>query len=249
MESGSGKVVKVWVTPYVKKYIDRTYGPTDKFYLTGSVRNDLRIALINLGITATIPARSSHAAGSYLLFDLGEDPRLHDAWEKNQPWLKVRAFYEYEFQLVLRKYIEAQSDLASRLRLSESEFSGKVALELFLEKYDIEEWEYSYESLRRQWNRIRQKDLSGIEAKVNVKFDFRTCCFPSDSTPDFVPARIWQGPRKRIVFRAWSRSRQALTDYVMYVPFRIAKESDELFYCQLTTKVINSYLAKGFTVK
>lgn len=243
------KVVRIGVTPYVRKYIMKTYGPTDKFYLAGSARNDLRISLINLELTARTPLITKPGPGCFLNFDLGEDPALWAAWEKNQPYIKIRSYYEYEFQLILRKYIEAQADLARRMGLSESQYSGKVGLDMFLEKYEIEEWEYSYESLRRQWNRVKTKDLTAIEEKLGKIFDFSGTGYPVDSPPRFSPPLLYNDNGLRICFHAYSRSEGKTRRCRVQVPAKLAATGQHHEWTALACKVITNYLQKGFTVR
>lgn len=249
MTQKAKNIVKVGVTPYVKRYIEKTYGPTDHYFLCGSARNDLRVSLLNLSLTATAPLPAPSQKGCFLRFALGNDEKLWEAWEQAQPWLQIRAFYEYEFQLILRKYIEAQTDLANMIGLTDSQYSGKTGLELFLSKYGIEEWEYSYESLRRQWNRIRQKDLTAIEEKCSMMFDFAACKNSDNQAPPFRPARLIGGQQKRVLFFAWSRSEARLVERKIYVPATVIREGYGLQYAQIVSKVINGHLAKGCTIR
>lgn len=242
--------VKVGVTPYAYKYISRTYGPTDKFDLTSSYKNDLRISLINLDYTAMPPLPSEgKRGGSFILFDLGSDPSLINAYIENQKWLKVRSYFEHEFNVILKNYLEAQADFADKMGLSQSQYNARIGLETFLEKYEISESEYSYDSLRRQWNRLRQKDRTYFYAFLSRKLQF----LPIENQPIkpmyFSPARIVGHHRKKIWFMAYSRSKEDIVIRELSVPHKLILSGDWVEWSDIVIQAINSLLRKGYSVK
>lgn len=241
-------IVKVGVTPYVFKYIYQTYGPADKFDLTGSYKNDLRISLINLDYTARPPLPSS-VKGRFISFDLGNEQSLIEAFTKGQKWLKVRSYFEHEFNLILKKYLEAQADFADKLGLTQSQYNARIGLEMFLEKYQITESEYSYDSVRRQWNRVRQKDFAFFYTFLTRKLGFSPADNQGFGFTYFSPARLIYGNRKRIRFQAYSRSKEDIVIREVYVPQALSLSGDWVEWSDIVIQAVNSLLRKGYTVR
>lgn len=241
--------VIIGVTPYVRKYIAKTYGPSEKFDLTSSPRNDLRISLINLDYTASVPILPSRrASGCNIIFDLGTDQNLISTYEKSKRWLKVRSYFEYEFNLMLKNYLAAQAELAEKLGLSQSQYNARIGLETFLEKYEIEDYEYSYESLRRQWNRLRQKDYTYFYAFLTGKLGFRP---PENQefTNYFSPARLQGKQRMRITFHCYSRKHEDIIEKELYVPQKTIRSGDWVEWTDIAIHLINNLLRQGYTIK
>lgn len=241
--------VRVGVTPYVKKYILRTYGPGEKYDLTLRNRSDLRISLINLDYTAEIPLLPSRGPGSNIVFDLGDDPHLVDTYTRAERWIKVRAYFEHEFNVILKNYLAAQAELAERLNLSQTQYNARIGLESFLEKYGIEDWEYSYDSLRRQWHRLKQKDYSDFYGLLSKKLGFRVTDNQGLSYKVFTPAHVVGVQDLVIWFTAYSRSAEDIIVKRLRIPPKLIASGDWVEWSDIAINYINSQLRRGCTVK
>lgn len=236
------------VMPYIRKYVWHTYGPGDRFKLHLNPRNPLRIALLGMDMSASIAPQPDKLASHCLYLDLGEDAELHAAFHRNQAWLKLGAFMQHEFRLHLRHYIDAQRKLALKFGISDSDWNARIGLECFLEHYNIEEHEYSYESLRRQWTRVKDEDTTFFSEKASRLYEFRR----SDNqvvTNYYIPAHLVGKSRFCIVFHAFSRSNEDIVKREARIPPNIARDKEALTcYADNMMRAINYYLKRGYTI-
>lgn len=248
--------LRIPVTPHVWKYIWNQYGPGDKFDLASSRQNALRIALTNVSITAESIPSPERLPGKHLYLDLGKSGELKEIAHLSQPWLKSGYFFQHEFNQALRNYIEAQRDLATQMGLPETQWNARIGLESFMEKYGIEDYEYSYDSLRRQYNRVNRDRMEYFDSKLTTKYDFCPCSegFYFDFQKKliktcFEPCRYIGGQRPRIHFHAFSRSSQKIVLCEMYVPKRLIITNDHWEWIDMHFRIINGYLRRGYTIK
>jgi hypothetical protein len=234
-------MMRVSVMPYVWKYLYFTYGATATFSL--KEKSDLRISFENLPLTAMIVPQAERLPGKWIQLDLGDDPALLQLAQMNAAWLSSGAFFQHEFFLHLRQYIEAQRDVAVQLGLKESEWNARIGLESFLRRYHIEEYEYSYESLRRQWTRINAEKFDTFFQTKYKKFDFCT----SDNQ-HFTCCSMTMGKKPRIYFSCYSRGEEDIVTRYICIPARLIEKNEHLEWCYVMMNRINRLLVKGYTI-
>lgn len=235
--------LRVSVLPYVYKYIWHTYGPGDRFDLTQNPRSDLRVSLGNFHLTATLIPQTKRLHGKWITFDIGGNDDLQYAAKQSKSWIRSGAFFQHEFMLALRHYIEAQKELAQTLGLNDRQWNARIGLENFIKKYRIEEYEYSYESLRRQYNRLNIQVDGLFIQKVSTKLNFR----PSEYQ-GFKPAKNTFGKHAKIYFTAFSRSKEDFVRKDIKIPRRIIEDVNHLDQIQYVCNYINRHLRLGHSI-
>lgn len=234
--------IEVYVTPYVFKYLKHTY-LDDPYIITGA-QNDLRIAFEFLSFRAYLPPiKLGKLGGHKITLDLGDNPALA-ALAENTALLKSGAFYQHEFNLALRRYIQAQEDLSSELGLTAYEWSRDRSIKTFFAKYGITEDDYSLDSAYRQTTRTKDADLRFFSEKIRTMFGFS-----GSGNSDYALARLVKdGPDRLLMFNAWSRSKKQRRRCRIYVPRKIRDTDKEPFFIENGLKIINSFLLAGRSV-
>lgn len=237
---------KISVVPYVWKYIWHTYGPGDRFDLTSNPRSDLKLALLNMNLTATLIPQTKRLPGKWVVFELGNTKELRNVVKQQEPFLKAGAYFQSEFMKALSFYIEAQRELAIVKGMKEHEWNARIALESFMRKYEIEEDEYSYDSLRRQYNRLNVKNEHHFLHKLSQKFEF--CPFRSTDYQYFRPAYANFQKKKEIVFWAYSRKSREIVRQRMRIPRNILASPHCLELVKMICDYINTHLRAGCSI-
>lgn len=249
--------IQVPVTTYIYKYVWHHYGPGDRFNISLSRQNALRIALEHLNFDAWADPFHNQLPGRYIHLQVDESDGIRDIIDTATPWLRAGYFYQQQFNHSLHTYIDAQRDLARAHRLKETEWNARLGLERFLQKYNIEEHEYSYESLRRQYNRVNQDKWEFFRKKLYAEFEF---CM-HDSVPNdgsayserlsqqIKPCRLIKCDGLMIYFNAYSRSRRQVHRLQIRVPRRLIQSEEHWEWIDIHFRIINGYLKRGYTIK
>lgn len=235
--------IKIPVLPYVWKYLLSTYGP-DPYDLTTSRRNDLRMRFQWMTCSAEIIPQTEKLPGKYVVLDLGEDTQLIKVYKEHEQLLKLGSFFQHEFMLMLRKYVEAQEQLAQQWKAGPRQWNQKMAVDMFLQAHGIEPYEYDHFSVYRQLNRLKNFDRSQLAEKIRKKFGFTV----SENEPPYKLPRFTYGKEKYIYFWAVSRSMEDLMMKKLYVPTKILQRGDWLPWVKSSMEIITDMLTKGHTV-
>jgi len=236
-------IIRVSVQPYVWKYLRANYGP-DPFDLSCSHRNDLRLRFLNMGLNAEPIPQAKRLPGKWLLLDLGKDPFLLRVYRTNAELLKLGSYFQSEFFLILRKYVEAQRELAQKLGLPPGLWSQKQAIDCFLSNHGIEPHEYDSEAIYRQLNRLKGFEDRQFAEKMTKKYGF--CQGQNEA---FKLPRLSLGSRRMIYFHCFSRSRGELVRCDHRIPAKIQRSGDWLKYSRQALGVLSKMLQDGHTVK
>lgn len=236
-------MIRISVMPYVYKYIYHTYGPGSSFDISHTPKSDLRISLENISLTATVVPHPERLPGRWIQLRLGDNPDLHQAVQDNRLMLQAGAYFQHEFFLHLRQYIDAQRDCAVMMGLKESEWNARIGLENFLRRYEIEEHEYSYESLRRQWTRVNAEKYEGFFQKWYKKFDFSTSEYQH-----FRPCAITLGKKPRIYFQCFSRGEEDIVRRDICIPRELIRQDEHMEWAYVMMNRINRLLQRGCTI-
>lgn len=176
-EIENGKV-RVPVTNYVFKYLAIRYGEmryhrTDTPYvLNFSHHNDLRMALGNMGLSGKLVPPDTRHIGKEIILDLGESRGLVEMVKQFNPFLKAGMYFFHEFVLAMRFWVDSQETMAASLNIRPSEWNRQIALQNFLDQYQITEIDYDFDSAYRQLTRRRKDENKNFLAKIRQKFDF-----------------------------------------------------------------------------
>lgn len=248
--------IRVGVSPYVYKYIWKQYGPGDRFEVSASRNNTLRLALTFLPMAAEVIPCPERLPGRSIYLDLGTSQELRAAAQAARPFIRAGYFFQHEFNQAILTYIEAQRDLARRQGLKETEWNARLALEQFLDRYEIEEHEYSYDSLRRQYNRVNHDQARFFSEKLSMIFEFCPCGKSGLSDADiqraqqsFTPCRVYFGLQPRIVFRAFSRRRGKIHPYELRIPRKLLDLDEHWPWIKANVGIINHHLRQGVTCR
>ena len=249
--------IQVPVTTYIYKYVWHHYGPGDRFNISLSRQNALRIALEHLNFDAWADPFHNQLPGRYIHLQVDESDGIRDIIDTATPWLRAGYFYQQQFNHSLHTYIDAQRDLARAHRLKETEWNARLGLERFLQKYNIEEHEYSYESLRRQYNRVNQDKWEFFRKKLSLEFDF--CPRSIDDMGGFAmnerisqqikPCRLVKSHGLQIYFNAYSRRKHQVRRVEIRVPRGLVRKNEHYEWIDIHFRIINGYLKRGYTIK
>lgn len=234
-------VVKIPVLPHIWKYIFKTYNFQDRFDLTISQTNPMRVALLQMTAIAEILPQEERAARMFIHLDLGDDPHLLRAYEEKRPYIANLSFFQHQFNVHLDTYMRLSLHNAHHiLGLTQQEWNARKALEAFLDYYEIEEHEYTYESLRRQWNRVRHLGRTYILDKLYEKFQFCT-----HSWEGYVrPCTFIKGQRPRLSFSTYSRSRGKVHRYYLTIPQKAIRTGKMMEWVDTAAGLIDDQLKK-----
>lgn len=236
--------IEINVTSYVFKYLVSCYGD-DPYHLAYNHQNDLRLALEYLSIRAEPVPRQGKHPGRKVILDIGDDHRLTKIARTHSPLLASQLFFQYEFFRDMRKYVEAQEDLATAQGLPLSEWNRQSAIQRWLQKHGITEEEYSLESAYRQYLRKKSNDDRFFSEKICQKFkfsatgseQFRLCTYGSNGYLEPV-IRFW----------AFSRSKEKMIRCKHIISRQYVKAGTHMDYYYEASEIINSFLTKGYSV-
>lgn len=241
--------MRIPVLPYIRKFLWHQYGPGDRFDLRHYPRHPLRLSILYLGMTAEIIPQADRLAPTYIDLEVAQDDGdLHQALHQFGPWITGGAIFQHEFNTALRLYVEAQRDLAASLGLNTVEWNARIALENFLRTYGIEEHEYSYESLRRQWTRQSPVKIDLAARQLSAKYGFCPTENQEVRLLPIVPPAYWGGQRPRISFHAYSRGQEDVVRKEICVPKRLLQTGQALDYAQVTMSALTRLLRQGVTI-
>lgn len=234
--------VSIGVMPYVYKYLAHTYG-RPPYDVTFSQQNDIRISLENMHLTAEPFVPERRLPGRYIELDIGENHQLARLIESHRPLIKSGHFFEHQFHLAMRRYVQAQESLAKKEEMPRTAWNKMQALADFLQIHDITEEEYSLESAYKQLYRLRDEDLVFLAAKVRQKFGFSGA-----ENQHFKLCRINGEKRRQVVFYCFSRSAEDIVRKRAYIPKPICEHGNWQTYAENLMRVINDFLIRGQSV-
>ncbi len=239
------ELVEIPVTPYVYKYLVHTYGQPP-FDLAFNRHNALRMAFQFMALSATPMQKTTDSPTTlvYLQLNLGESEQLATQYKRILLIAKAGLFFHQQFVDAMLKWINYQEILASSLCLDKKQWNREIALANFLQHYDINEDEYSFDSASRQLRRqIRfSPEIEQIRSKV-----YRKCNFCTQQAHAYKFAKlIRQGDGYRIRFSAFSLSRGSLFAKDIRIPRNVIQSGTLEDYADKWISTINDYLLKGY---
>ncbi|MCB0476223.1 MAG: hypothetical protein KDC69_11140 [Flavobacteriaceae bacterium] len=236
--------VEIPVMPYVYKYLVRTYG-LPPYHIAHSRKNDLMFAFSFLTMTAKPVIKRNRIPGRTIILDIGDNKLLADLAEKNRPVLQAGLFFHHEFDLTVRRYVEAQEKLAERLNLPRNEWHREQALLEFLQSYDITEDEYALESAYKQLYRKRRADKVFLAQNIAQKFDFSPGKNDRFSLSKLTKKRGYP----IISFYCYSRTKQQSTQRYLHISSKAIDQGWAEEFTLNAIEVIDNFLLQGYTIQ
>lgn len=263
--------IEVPVTPYVFKYIVHKYGG-GHHDLTESRRHTLRLAFEHMRMGGEMVPLERKALGRHIELDIGSDHVLKRLYRHFEPLLRAGGYFHHQFMERMLMYVQDQEDLAQILDLRQSEWNREMALRTFLQKYQITEIDWSYDSASRQLRRLirplpgynQHKDL---KAYIDRKFQFRPATDPKvrwisgykeaenpgelfSQQEDMVRmcSVVHGESNPSITFAAYSRYHQGLVAKTIRVPDSVVASDTIHDYTDQVCRIINQYLLDGYTI-
>lgn len=145
-------IISIPTTGYVRRYLLNEYGP-DPYYLDVDPKNRLRLEFLSVHIHTPYSSLYTHAS---IQIDIGDSKLLSDYYSQNKIQFDRGVFGAHEFFCAFYHQVEAMYKMGKEMGLSLSQMNYRIAIEKFMDRYQISEEEYSYDNLYRQFSRQKR---------------------------------------------------------------------------------------------
>ncbi len=227
---------RIPVTPYVFQFLLHTYG-SSPYKIAGSQSNDLKVSLLNMQMAAEPVVLERKLPGKYIVLDLGNDPVLTEALDKCQPLIKAGQYFQHEFNLIMRKAVEA-------ILSYYPDSNNQLALASFLSAHGITEDIYPFDSAYRQLSRTKYANDAFFCGELRQKL--RICAKGKSAYK--APKFTVSGKRKYVYFYATQSDTGELKRIRHYIPSYIKSPEDIEKYASRCISIITRLLQRGVMV-